>query len=246
MQVISAARMVNHCRGLSLAIAVLLASALPSIASSTTSKMHPIHLDPDTKSSACLDCHANLKEGKYVHAAMEMGCTTCHSIQERKNETSVTLVSPSDQLCFMCHQKSSDPVLHSPYAEGACTVCHSPHSSNFPAHTLAAHQDLCMGCHVRGFAKVNEKKKTVTVPWGATLTFHEFKGWYYIGLNPAHTANHPVMGHPVTGPNTLLAKSAPDISCLSCHKAHASTRTNLRPPQFANQTDLCLSCHTSL
>ena len=236
----------KDCRKLSVGIALLLlASALSSIASSTTVKMHPVHLDPDTKSSTCLECHSSLKDGKYVHTAMQMGCATCHSIQEEKNGTSVALVSPVDQLCFTCHQKSSDPVLHQPYAERACTVCHSPHSSNFPAHTLVAHQDLCMGCHVRGLAKVNEKTKMVTVPWGVSLTFRQMKGWYYIGLNPEHTANHPVMGHPVTGPNTLL-KSTPDITCLSCHKAHASTHSNLRPPQFANQTDLCVSCHTTL
>lgn len=213
---------------------------------SSTAKTHPVPLAADTNSSTCLGCHSSLQDGKYVHTAMSMGCTTCHAIQQNGGTTSVTLVAPADQLCFTCHTKSSDPVQHLPYSEGDCIACHSPHSSNFPAHTLAAQQDICMGCHVRGVPKVNFKKKTVTVPWGVTLTFHQMKGWYYIGLNAAHTANHPVKGHPVSGPNTAKGKSAGDISCLSCHKAHTSTQAHLRPPQFPNQSDLCLSCHDLL
>jgi predicted CXXCH cytochrome family protein len=211
-----------------------------------TTQTHPVELAPDTDSSTCVECHASLQEGKYVHTAMSMGCLTCHAIKRDGGITTVTLVAPANQLCFTCHQKSSDPVQHQPYSEGMCVACHSPHSSNFPAHTLVAEQELCMGCHVRGLPKVNTKKKTVAVPWGVTLTFQQMKGWYYIGLNQAHTANHPVMKHPVTGPNTALGKSAPDITCLSCHRTHASTQSNLRPPQFPNQMALCVSCHTSL
>ncbi len=215
-------------------------------AETAVSKVHPVPLAANTDPATCLECHADLKQGKYVHAAMEMGCPTCHAVKQEGNNTSVTLIAPENQLCFTCHTKSSDPVQHLPYSEGACTVCHSPHSSNFPGHTLVARQELCMGCHVYGLPKVNRKKKTVTVPWGATLTFQQLKGWYYVGLNKAHTANHPVYGHPVTGPNTLLGKSAPDITCLSCHQTHASTQSSLRPPQFPNQTALCVSCHTNM
>jgi predicted CXXCH cytochrome family protein len=211
-----------------------------------TASTHPVDLAPDTDTSTCLECHATLQEGKYVHAAMSMGCLTCHTIKRDGGTTTVTLGAPSNQLCFKCHQKSSEPVQHQPYSEGLCLACHSPHSSNFPAHTLAAEQELCMGCHVRGLPKVNPKTKTVTVPWGVTLTFQQMKGWYYIGLNQAHTANHPVMGHPVTGPNTLLGESAPDITCLSCHRTHTSTQPHLRPNQFADQMALCVSCHTDM
>ena len=216
----------------------------PAVWASTST--HPVPLAANTDSSTCLECHADVKQGKYVHEALDMGCLTCHAIKQEGNETTVSLVSPANQLCFTCHTKSSDAVQHLPYSEGDCTVCHSPHSSNFPAHTLVAHQELCMGCHVSGLPKVNRKKKTVTVPWGVTLTFRQMKGWYYIGLNKEHTANHPVMGHPITGPNTLLGNSAPAITCTSCHCPHTSTHANLRPPQFPNQTALCVSCHTSL
>lgn len=218
---------------------------VPAIASGTPTT-HPVPLTKDTKPSTCLECHTDINQGKYVHTAMQMGCTTCHAIDNGANGTTVTLVSPPDQLCFTCHQKSSDPVLHRPYAEGACTVCHSPHASNFPAHTWVGRQELCMGCHVEGLPKVNYATKTVTVPWGRTLTFKEMKGWLYLRLNAAHSKNHPIEGHPVTGPNTALGKGAPDITCLSCHEPHASTLAHLIPPRDSATDSLCLSCHKSM
>ncbi len=227
-------------------IALLAIAGWPGRAAATAPKVHPVQLASDTSSSTCLNCHSDLTKRKYVHTAVGMGCAVCHSIQNNGNVTQVTMVSPPDQLCFTCHTKSSDPVQHQPYSEGACLVCHSPHASDFPDQTLASHQEICMGCHVYGLPKVNRKKKTVTVPWGATMTWKQVPRLYYIGLNKARTANHPVEGHPVTGPNTLLGKSAPEITCLSCHQAHTSTQPNLRPAKFGNQTDLCVSCHTTL
>jgi len=206
---------------------------------------HPVSLAQNTDPSTCLQCHADKDQGKYVHTAMQMGCTACHAIKNIAGGTSVTLISPADQLCFTCHQKSSDPVQHQPYSEGACTICHSPHASNFPAHTWVAHQELCMGCHVKGMLKVNRAKKTVTVPWGRSLAFKQMDRWYYLGLDATHTKNHPVEGHPVSGPNPLVPGS-PDITCLTCHTAHTSTVPNLVPPKYPQQEMLCVSCHNLL
>jgi predicted CXXCH cytochrome family protein len=214
-----------------------------STISSTAPATHPVALAPDTDASTCLGCHSNIQEGKYVHSAMQMGCLSCHVIQQQGGTTVVALNAPADQLCFSCHTKSTDSVQHMPYRTGGCTVCHSPHASNFPAHTLVAHQDLCLGCHAQGLPKVS--KNTITTPWGARFTSAQFKRVFYLGLNKAHTANHPVEGHPVTGPNSLVAK-APGLSCLSCHTAHTSTEAHLRPPQFKTPLSLCLSCHTSM
>jgi predicted CXXCH cytochrome family protein len=125
--------------------------------------------------------------------------------------TLISLVSAADELCFTCHAKSKDAHLHAPYAQGDCTVCHSPHSSNWPDHLLASPQNICMGCHVRGRLKINRQTRTATVPWGVTLTFDQLKGWQYLRLNKALTANHPIEGHPVAGPNTALGEGAPVI-----------------------------------
>jgi len=212
---------------------------------------HPVQLPVNTDSATCLECHSSIKDGKYVHTALEMGCTVCHSIKEvGKDGTSITLVSPPDQLCFTCHTKSTDPVQHMPYAEGGCIVCHSPHSSNFPAHTLASHQDVCLGCHAKGLPKIDVSKHMITTPWGAVFSSGKFRGVAFLGLNQAHTAGHPTGGHPVSGPNTAKVPSAQNVpaemSCFACHEAHTSTQIHLRLRQYESQMQLCTSCHTNI
>lgn len=207
---------------------------------------HPVFLRKNPDSATCAQCHADKSKGKYVHSAIAMGCTTCHSVTSAKGVTLVSLVSPPNQLCFTCHEKSSDRVLHGPYAEGECVACHDPHTSNYPDQLLTDRQDLCLGCHARERLKENRRQGTVTTPWGVTLTLTQMQGWQYLNLNKTLTANHPVEGHPVSGPNTALGKGSPEITCLSCHEPHHSKKPNLMPPNVASQTALCETCHNPL
>lgn len=204
---------------------------------------HPVPLGQNPDSATCIECHADKTKGKRVHSAMAMGCNACHVVTQARDVTTINLVAPAKDLCFSCHAKSTEKILHGPYAQGNCIVCHSPHSSNWPNQLLAPTQDLCMGCHVRARLKVNTKRRIAKVPWGVTLTFDQLKGWQYIGLNKALNANHPVEGHPVRGANTLLGTHAAEINCLSCHQPHHSQSANLLPAKFANETALCESCH---
>lgn len=216
------------------------ATAAKPAAASAAVPEHPVPLAANTTAANCLECHNAVQQGKYVHSAMSMGCTTCHSIETKNGATQVTLVSPVNQLCVTCHSLSTDKVLHGPYREGLCVTCHSPHSSDFPDHTLASAQDICLGCHARARLKVNQKKKTVTTPWGKTLTLAEMKGWMYLNLNATLTANHPVERHPVTGPNRK--PDLPPLSCLSCHTTHASNFKNLLTVGPLKEMPLCATC----
>jgi len=222
-------------------------ASLPNL----TNNQHPVALDPNASSTTCLKCHGDLQKGRYVHTAMSMGCTTCHTVQMEKGVTRVTLTSPTVQLCVSCHVLSTtDKVLHGPYREGLCVACHSPHASDFPAHMWASAQDICMGCHVRSRLKVDDAKQTVTTTWGQTLTFAQMKGWRYLSLNTVETLNHPVDGHPISGPNTT-PKLGP-VTCLSCHRPHASNYANLLPVgPLASMPDcrncgLCKQCHANM
>jgi predicted CXXCH cytochrome family protein len=91
--------------------------------------------------------------------------------------------------------------------------------------------------------KVNRKAHTLTLSWGTTIPFKEMDSWLYLGLDKTHKLNHPVEGHPVSGPNVALGKDAPPITCLSCHEPHHSTGSNLILPKYKNTTSLCMSCH---
>jgi len=214
---------------------------------------HPVQLKADAPDSKCTECHTEVASGKYVHTAVTMGCSSCHQIQNKGNVTHVNLVSPVTQLCLTCHSLSKDKVLHPPYKKGECIVCHSPHSSDFPNNLWASSQGTCLGCHARSRLKVDAKAKTVTVPWGITLTFAQVQGLQYLGLNETLSANHPVQGHPVSGPNTALGGNAPPITCLSCHRAHASNFAHLLPKTppdpsmpLCKSCSLCVDCHHNL
>jgi predicted CXXCH cytochrome family protein len=215
--------------------------------------VHPVPLKTNAADATCAGCHSEIGKGQYVHSAMAMGCATCHEVQNRAGKTHVDLVSPVTQLCVTCHALSQDKVQHRPYQLGDCVVCHSPHASDFPAHTWVSTQDTCLGCHARERLKVDAKKKTVTVPWGVRLTFDQMQGWQYLNLNAALTANHPVAGHPVSGPNTALGAGAPPITCLSCHQAHASNFAHLLPKTppdpsmpLCKSCSLCVDCHQNM
>jgi len=214
---------------------------------------HPVALASKTADSACSSCHSKIGQGKYVHTAMVMGCTTCHQVKNKKDGTQVVLVAPVTQLCLTCHPLSSDKVLHGPYKAGDCVVCHSPHASDYSYHMWASTQDTCLGCHASARLKVNQEKGTATVPWGVTLTSIQLKGNQFLGLNASLTANHPVEGHPVSGPNTALGPNAPPITCLSCHRPHSSNFANLLPKTppdpstpLCKTCSLCVDCHKNL
>jgi predicted CXXCH cytochrome family protein len=205
---------------------VLLLSAYPSRADI---HQHPVLLPANVDPSKCLECHKDKSSGKYVHTAVSMGCTVCHTVANVKASTYVSLSSPADQLCVTCHKLSTDPVQHPPYKEGNCGFCHSPHASNFPAHLYASPQDICMACHVRGLMKVNRKAHTVTLSWGTTIPFKEMDSWFYLDLDKTHKLNHPVEGHPISAPMLPLARTplpslvslatsptTPPIPTLSC------------------------------
>lgn len=204
---------------------------------------HPVLLGKAPDSSKCIECHADKTKGKHVHSAMSTGCTTCHVVTEANGTTVINLIAPSKKLCFSCHAKSSEKVLHGPYSQGNCIVCHSPHSSDQPNQLLAPTQELCMGCHARRRLKVDKMHRTATLPWGVTLKLDQLNGLKSLRLNKALNANHPVMGHPIFGPNSVLGKDAAPINCLSCHQAHHSAGAKLLPARFVNQTALCESCH---
>jgi len=227
-------------RSILLIALILLVFASPSRADI---QKHPVLLPANPDPSKCLECHNDKATGKHVHTAISMGCTVCHTVANVKGATYITLVSPSNQLCVTCHTLSTDPVQHPSYKEGNCVFCHSPHSSDFPAQLRASAQDICMACHVRGPMKVDRKANTLALPWGTTIPFKEMDSWFYLNLDKTHKLNHPVEGHPVSGPNVALGKAAPPISCLSCHEPHHSTISNLILPKFKNTMSLCMSCH---
>jgi predicted CXXCH cytochrome family protein len=203
---------------------------------------HPVPLPKDVQDKNCLECHDDKSKGKAVHSAMQMGCSTCHNVKSDGTTTTVELVAPKNELCFTCHEKSKEEVLHQPYEQGRCTVCHSPHSSDFPKQTRAAGNALCLGCH----AERNVAGDKVALFAAQEIPAAEFAAIPKILPNEQAQIGHPFASHPVSG-MADPTNPAQKISCLSCHDQHASSQEHLirtaKDAKTGKDADICNSCH---
>jgi len=213
---------------------LVLACGLPVAAAE-----HPVPLPKDVQDKNCLECHDDKTKGKAVHSAIQMGCSTCHSVKTTGDTTTVELVAPKNELCFTCHDKSKEEVLHKPYEQGQCTTCHDPHSSDFPKQTRAETNSLCLACHANRTIKGDK----VTLFGTQEISAADFGEIPKILPTDTAQIGHPFASHPVAGmPDPT--DPAKKISCLSCHEQHAAAQQSLvRTAKNDKNGDICNSCH---
>lgn len=172
----------------------------------------------------CLKCHNDLTKGKFVHAALSMGCTTCHTHvnahtvpHKISGKVAKGLSAAQPELCYGCHDKSmfEKKFLH-PAVSMGCTTCHSPHSSNTAPLLVKTVPVLCKTCH-----EDNATGKHILTGYGL--------GDY-----------HPTQGRPSPNhPNK-------ELSCVSCHTPHSSDSEFLFNDEAQKAGNLCSLCHTKV
>jgi predicted CXXCH cytochrome family protein len=183
----------------------------------------------------CLDCHKqglNVPEKGSRHAALDMGCDTCHTThkvgQIGKAEFDFHLTKSAPALCIDCHDvkdASLQKAHHDqPFAAADCTTCHDPHQSAVPKlmrqflHPPFAEKS-CEMCHAP--AKDGKVVLTQTDVKALCVTCHDEK---------AKAIESAKVPHP---------GAAGD--CTDCHNPHASRQPGL--PK-TNGVDICLTCHS--
>lgn len=97
-----------------------------------SASQHPVPLPADFEEAECIGCHADKREGKFVHAVAAVSCTARHQVESTVETTVTGLTAEPEELCAGCHE-SSGGNLHVPYAGGRCIICHNPHGSQAPA-----------------------------------------------------------------------------------------------------------------
>jgi predicted CXXCH cytochrome family protein len=208
---------------------------------------HPYIEPGQIKSATCLMCHASKQEGKFVHPAIAMGCESCHQVSSEHETTAITLVAPPGKLCAKCHELKEARVVHGPYKNVQCVICHNPHSSEFPANTRAETNTLCLSCHGvdRPSVKVNAATQTVDLLGGQTLNLAEYRRAPKISLDPTGRFGHPWTGHPVAErPDPL--RPGEKMSCLSCHTPHTSDLVERIRTPAKGKPDICDACHEAV
>lgn len=221
----------------------------------------------------CIKCHGKLTKEKVVHAAVSMGCGSCHTgIDARTVPHKMTgsfpkgLSADQPEICYGCHDKSlfKKKNVHAAVGMG-CTGCHNPHSSKNDRLLTSAVPDLCLTCHDR----TEFSRKTVHVPvaGGMCLGCHTphssdeaallLKKTVDLCLDchpdvakrPHAVAGFSSQGHPTGMPlgkkAGLKDPSRPErpFDCTSCHTPHSADGPRLFRFNARSSMDLCTKCH---
>jgi predicted CXXCH cytochrome family protein len=191
----------------------------------------------DKKDNLCLTCHnqgVNVPEKGSRHAALDMGCDTCHVTHKTGPEPTVEnrfhLAKGIPSLCVDCHDVKDAALQKAhrdqPFGSANCLECHDPHQS--PAPKLMARfmhppfaDKSCELCH----QPANEGKVVLTQANVKDLcvTCHSDK---------AELIEKAKVQHP---------GAAGD--CTDCHSPHASAYPGL--PK-TDGVSICLGCHTDV
>jgi predicted CXXCH cytochrome family protein len=191
----------------------------------------------DAKENICLTCHTvglNVPEKGSRHAALDMGCETCHVTHKTgergKQEFDFHLTKATPALCIDCHDPKDAALQkahqNQPFGTANCVQCHDPHQSNAPkllaryTHPPFADKQ-CEVCH----APAKDGKVVLTQPDAKSLcvTCHDEKAKQIESAKVQH-------------PGALG-------DCTDCHNPHASKYIAL--PK-TNPVEICLGCHSDI
>jgi predicted CXXCH cytochrome family protein len=203
-----------------------------------------------TKESAatlCLQCHNDVAERMqqgHVHAPVAAGtCTVCHDPHGSAHR--FMLAATGKEACLRCHADIADELTlrfpHEPAAT-SCAICHDPHGTKYAGQTRAGMNTLCLTCHYDAPPVSSAEGpivfERVALPFEAQLASKGRR----IGLDSTQLRGHPMMRHPVSGPDDPAHKGQP-FTCISCHAVHgAPTRAQLRF-DAGGVSSLCIKCH---
>ncbi|MFZ0419871.1 MAG: cytochrome c3 family protein [Candidatus Sulfotelmatobacter sp.] len=189
----------------------------------------------DKKDNLCLTCHTqgtNVPEGGSRHAALDMGCDTCHTVHKTgergKREFDFHLTKDAPALCIDCHDTKDASLIKAhqgqPFGTADCLTCHDPHQSKAPKLMQTFLHDpfaskQCDICHQP--AKDGKVVLTQASAKEICITCHADK---------AAQIEKAKVQHP---------GAAGD--CTDCHDPHAG-----RSPAFPkpDAVSVCLGCHS--
>jgi predicted CXXCH cytochrome family protein len=183
----------------------------------------------------CLQCHntgLNTPDKGSHHAALDMGCDTCHVTHKTgaspTSEFQFHLTKAIPALCLDCHDPKDAALAtahkNQPFEKADCATCHEPHESASPKlmqkflHMPFA-SGQCETCHQP--AKDGKVVLTAASSRELCLTCHADKGKQIENAKVQH-------------PGALG-------ECTDCHSPHAAKTPGLEKP---NPVSACLGCHT--
>ena len=166
--------------------------------------------------STCYGCHRAMTAYPFVHGPVTVwGCLSCHNPRATPK---YVVQKPDTALCYSCHETQknvwmSRKNLHAPVVTGKCAICHNPHASDAPFILVKQKWLLCLSCHVDKGTGKHIIEKYMT---GDT--------------HPTHGVKDPRTG-------------GKELTCTSCHDAHASDSLFFITLDAEMGMTLCKECH---
>jgi predicted CXXCH cytochrome family protein len=183
----------------------------------------------------CLTCHKqglNVPDKGSRHAALDMGCETCHVThkvgEKGKIEFDYHLTKATPALCLDCHDPKDAGLIKAhqgqPFGTANCVQCHDPHQSSSPKLMQAfTHPPFaggaCDTCHAP--AKDGKVVLTQTDTKVLCVTCHS---------DQAEKIEKAKVQHP-----------GAQGECIACHNPHAGATPGFLQPDPVNA---CLACHS--
>ena len=212
------------------------------------------------KENLCLSCHGegvNVPKEGSRHAALDMGCETCHVTHKTgsadKLENRAHLKKDSPALCLDCHdvtEKTLAAAHHNqPVATANCLTCHEAHQSNKPK--LAQrflHAPFeggsCDTCHAD--AKEGKVVLINTDTRALCVTCHDEQAKQIETAKVQHPGaqGECIACHsPHASAYDRLLRPDPVSACESCHAEQADMHKNKPVLHGAAFRDGCYTCH---
>jgi len=186
------------------------------------------------KENLCLTCHAiglNTPKDGSRHAALDMGCDTCHVTHKtgdpNRREFRQHLTKDTPALCLDCHDAKDANLIKAhqgqPFEKADCLNCHDPHQSKSPRLMQAFlhspfEMKACDSCHQP--AKDGKVVLTKASAKELCVSCHDDK---------AKQIETAAVQHP---------GAAGD--CTDCHSPHGGKSPGFPKPDAVS---VCLGCH---
>ena len=207
----------------------------------------------------CLECH---KQGLNVpstgsrHAALDMGCDTCHVIhktgEKGKMEFDYHLTKGAPALCLDCHDAKDAALIKAhqsqPFATANCVQCHNPHQSS-QAHLMQKfthppfESGSCDTCHAP--AKDGKVVLTQSDSKALCVTCHSEQAEKIEKAkvqHPGAQGDCVACHNPHAGKTPGFLQPDPVNACLTCHSDQAEQLKKKHPHQPAAEQG-CATCH---
>jgi len=207
----------------------------------------------------CLRCHnigVNVPKDGSRHAALDMGCETCHLTHKNgdrgKIEFAAHLRKDVPALCVECHDTKDANLQKAhqdqPFAGSNCLQCHNPHESAKPKLMQAflhAPFDgkMCDSCHLP--AKDGKVVLTNTDSRALCVSCHEEQAKKIEVAKVQHPGAQGdciACHNPHAGKTPGFMQPDPVSACLACHSNQADQmkKAHLHEPAFKQG---CATCH---